>query len=445
MNIPFEWFQEPPKYFITYYGEIFFGRVVKVNEDGSFYILTNNKTQDFQNSKDDEKYRELCDLIPSKNVIRDVKLNLFFSSTEPPKSISTSGERLKKMFVFGAGASRYCIFDDEKETFEDFLWKPPLGFEVFHKNYASILDKYKEVKTFIPYFLANHKDIEEALEKEWQDIINCYNPSLLLRHIQIQFYLRELLMRVSHETIENFNNNLYALLIDYFNRYLCRNNEERIICISFNYDTILDYYIEKIFDYKFNTLSDYIDIQNKKILLIKPHGSWDWGWRTNQVNLYEHITTHKLDLSDIYFNLINKVYYNSWGYEAQFNEKGIGRYKADRNAIEKISDDNSKSSFPAILMPYKNKDEIMMTYTMFDTSRFLSDHIEELYLIGWKGNEKIFNEHVLKRLNRLNKIIIVNPEPNEVIRNIESCVNLKHLEILKFNSFEEFVINLFHE
>ncbi|MCS6819980.1 MAG: hypothetical protein NZ522_08505, partial [Chitinophagales bacterium] len=150
-------------------------------------------------------------------------------------------------------------------------------------------------------------------------------------------------------------------------------------------------------------------------------------------------------LSDIYFDIINKVYYYSWGYEVEFNEKGIGRYKVDRNAIEKISDDELKSYFPAILMPYRNKDEIMMSYAMFDTSRYLSDHIEELYLIGWKGNEKIFNEHVLKRLNRLNKVTIVNPKPNEVKKNIENYLNIKRVEIVIYCSFEEFVVKLFHE
>lgn len=440
--IPFEWWQEPPKYFITYYGDILFGRVVKQNDDGSFYILTNNNAQEFQNRNDENKYEELCDKISDISIIKGVVPHLNYADTQPPQSVSTSGEIYSKLFVFGAGASRYCIFDDEKETFEkDFQWKPPLGFEIFHRNYSEIIDKYKEIKTFIPYYINHQKDIEATLEAEWQDITSCYNPSLLLRHTQVMFYIRDLIRKVSEETIRHFNNNLYCLLMDKLNRYLCKNKNERFILVSFNYDTILDHYIQQIFGYQYNNLNDYIDTVNNKVILVKPHGSWNWGWKINKEkiqnsSLYSYITENKLTLADIYYNLISNFAFYSWGYEAMLNEKQIGRYKPNRNAISTLSNEKINNSFPAILMPYRNKDEIMMSYRMFDASRFLVNRIKEIYLIGWKGNERIFNKHVLENATGAEKIIIVNPNPDEVIKNIN--IPFKG-ERITYSSFEEFV------
>jgi hypothetical protein len=441
--IPFEWWHEPPKYFITYYGDILFGRVVEQYEDGSFYILTNNKAHEFRNRNDEIKYEELCDKIPCKHmIIGEPVEKLSFTDIQYPQGISTSDEVYSKLFVFGAGASRYCIFDDEKETFEkDFQWKPPLGFEIFHRNYTEIINRYPEIKTYIPYYIYHQKDIEYALEAEWQDITSCYNPSLLLRHTQVMFYIRDLIRKVSEETIRHFNNNLYCLLMDKLNRYLCKNKNERIILVSFNYDTILDHYIQQIFGYQYNTLNDYIDNKNNKVILVKPHGSWDWGWKINKEeiqksSLYSYITENKLTLADIYYNLISNFAFYSWGYEAMLNEKRIGRYKPNRNAISRLSNKEMEHSFPAILMPYRNKDEIMMSYKMFDASCFLVNKIKEVYLIGWKGNERIFNEYVLSKTEGAKKVIIVNPNPDEVKKNIN--IPFKG-ENITYNRFEEFV------
>ncbi|MCX7863406.1 MAG: hypothetical protein N2449_10475 [Bacteroidales bacterium] len=84
----------------------------------------------------------------------------------------------------------------------------------------------------------------------------------------------------------------------------------------------------------------------------------------------------------------------------------------------------------------------MMSYVMFDTSSFLSDRIEELYLIGWKGNENIFNTRILKNLRSLQKVIIVNPKQDEVINNIQYFVKLNDndIECINYNSFEEFLM-----
>ena len=136
----------------------------------------------------------------------------------------------KVMFIFGAGASAHCVYgDDTKDFYKDKL-RPPLGPALFEKRFRDYYSKYKGVKQSL-HFLQDDKtpDVEELFEREWKNILQENNQEVLSRHINIQYYLQEVLNDVSRRVInEYYVKNLYAKLankIQKFYKYHSKNNE----------------------------------------------------------------------------------------------------------------------------------------------------------------------------------------------------------------------------
>lgn len=70
--------------------------------------------------------------------------------------------------------------------------------------------------------------------------------------------------------------------------------------------------------------------------------------------------------------------------------------------------------------------------------------VHELFLIGWKGNEEVFNTRLKTHAHRLRKITIVNPKAAEVRQNLERAgVDLSRCEVNEISDFETFVLNHF--
>jgi hypothetical protein len=75
--------------------------------------------------------------------------------------------------------------------------------------------------------------------------------------------------------------------------------------------------------------------------------------------------------------------------------------------------------------------------------RWFINEVEELYLIGWKGNEDVFNRLLKTQTRNLRKIIIVNPmekKKKEVTKNLKKHLDLARYKIEVVNTFEDFVL-----
>lgn len=365
----------------------------------------------------------------------------------------------KRMFVFGAGASSFCLLGENKNALEKSLLRPPLGYEIFDDRFEDIFQNYEGAKLSIPLFLTKEKDIELCLEDEWRKLRKTYNPSITTRHINLQFYLRDLFRRVSDEVVgKYYRNNLYSLFANKLQTYLASVPEERIALVSFNYDTILDQFIEKIFHSPFRQMSDYIDRNNRPVFLFKPHGSCNWGWRVNNKqhlnvpnrNLCDSLYTKHTELHEIYYKVLGSmdemVHTQAWGPEKNNDKHFRGKYTVNKNRIEVIDNNLGTEYFPALLMPYRDKDEFVMHYDHQHTfDRFAGD-MEELYLIGWKGNEDLFNRKLQHHHTHLKKIVIVNPmEKKEKVVSKNLVKNFKDLNSGRYtieviDTFEKFVV-----
>lgn len=355
----------------------------------------------------------------------------------------------KKMFVFGAGASAFSVFNDEMSNFRKFPYSPPMGNELFGKKFMAHIKKYKGVELSLPSLRAYGNDVEGFFEKEWDEIDTSHNPAVVARHINISYYLKELFNIISSETIREFSDcNLHSLFCNKLQQYIAKRKGEKIAFVSFNYDTILDHYLSQFFSVPLNSMTDYVNFNINPFFLFKPHGSCNWGWkfpdkfvRSITTNIPDFLYNNQISYSDLYFNHLGShsemLYQPSWGRDKQLSNNDVGKFSINKNKIEVI-DPNSGHYFPSLLIPYKDKDQMIMPYYHFDLMQWYFGSMEDLYLIGWKGNEASFNNLLKTHISQLKRIFIVNPNPAEVEENLSKYIDLKKYEIIYFTDFESF-------
>jgi len=342
-----------------------------------------------------------------------------------------------KMFVFGAGASANSVFDSDSAAFRESTFCPPIGNQLFGKKFQSYIKKFPGVERSLASLKRYGNQVEAFFEGEWDGIVKRYSPEIISRHISIAFYLKELFNKISEETIENyFDCSIYAAFCDHIQKSLKNRPNEKVAFVSFNYDTLLDHSVSQFFDQSFNEMEDYVRFNEKPFMLFKPHGSCNWGWKFKEEFLNENIADipkylfeNNVSFAQVYFNLLGNidhtVWHNSWGYIKSTSQRRS--YSINKNIIKVIHSD-PEDYFPALLIPYQNKDEFVMPYYHRDTMKEFIRRMEDLYLIGWKGNEAAFND-LLKRADHLKRIVIVNPYPEEVKKNL-----LEHeLDLTKYD------------
>jgi len=464
IEIPIEWHihYEQPAHFVTYYGDIYHGRIVEHHQhEDRFFILSNNQAIEFRDLKPDERTLENYQRLGWE--IRDPKIIKFIVKEQQlgvvDGKIDTTrygDQQWKRMFVFGAGASAHCLFGKNKKQLYESMLRPPLGYEIFDETYDETIENFEGARLSVPLFEARGKDIEGCLEEEWIKLRNAYNPSITARHINLQFYLQTLFHWISADvTRSHYRSNLYSLFANKLQSYLA-GKTERVAMVSFNYDTILDQFVEKIFNAPFKSMHDYIDYNNRQVLLFKPHGSCNWGWPVKQRqqlssdhrNFQQALYEQRTELWDIYYHLLgdfnSMVHNHAWGIESSTNKNRLGRYTVNKNKIEVMEHGKGYEYFPALLMPYRDKDEFVMHYDHHHAMQWFVGDMEELYLIGWKGNEDVFNRLLETHARNLRKIVIVNPNEKknkEVSKNLTKLLELKKgITIEVVDSFEKFVL-----
>ena len=450
MELPIGWekYHEKRGHFITYYGDIYPGYIYEFSEfPDRFFIIPNYYrkalTELQRSGLTLEKLNEYGHEIKDPKIITGIAdENEIGINSEFPNPPIIGNQIWKQMFVFGAGASTYCVPKDIQSTDEYFNSRPPLGIELFGKEFEEIIAKYDGVEISRPSLNRFKDDVEEFLESEWTVIRDAHKPNILARHINIIYYLQELFFKVTNTAMKNFGRyNLYASFLDIIEKKLKK--DEKIAFVNFNYDTILDRYLSKIFRVSLTQIDDYINSNEHPFLYFKPHGSHNWGWKFSQSTLKEIVGnapdwlySNQIMLNEIYYKFLENpnesVHRKSWALEEKFS--------INKNKIEVIPN-NPQNYFPAMLIPYRDKDEFVMPYHHTLRMEQFVTSMEDLFLIGWKGNESHFNKLLKTKANQLKRIIIVNPTPEDVERNLSKY--LGELEpkytVIRIRDFEELV------
>lgn len=461
-QVPAEWwdYHNNPGYFFTYYGDVYYGRLFEHDESGSVFVVQNNKTMQLREKLSSgsvslEEMQKIGWRIPSPKMIKKVlpangKLGQTESDFGLIQNVPLSPQ---KLFIFGAGASANCVYGEKKKAFEQFDFRPPLGTEMLSDRFDETIRLFDGARHFVSVAEANINGIESCFEEEWQNIISNYNPKLVSTQIALQYCIKHLFWKISNFTFSRFDRgSLYSLFADKIQKHLARNPDEHLNIISFNYDTILDQFLEARFD-PFLNMDDYVNPSERQLSLFKPHGSCNWGWKIQDpeignwdiAELSNEIHKRKFDYHDLYYSLLGQpeemIHHGSWGYEASLHENGLGRFSINKSKIEIIPQKPNHHYYPALLLPYRDKDEFVFPYRHFYFMKNAVDRVEDLTIIGWKGSEATFNNILKKDAGRLKRIMIADPDFKNVAKTLHQVVDPKKVRIEGCNGFEDFVLN----
>ncbi|MCA0426420.1 MAG: hypothetical protein LCH37_03210 [Bacteroidetes bacterium] len=455
--------RELNKYFFTKYGSVYYGQEDHwVNMENNYIVVVppQNVQKYFSsniNSKDLEAIKKHAWVIRKDSLVNILNQNdvVFLEQNfEPWHSDETS----KYLFIFGAGASAKGVKGDPKPE----LVHPPLGNELFHEKYEEIYNDYPGVKLSLHYLTEDNIDIESIFEEEWMEIESAANEDLIQRHISIQLYIARLLRNASQHFCSNYLGKTYfEPLMDHLARLRARTrprglsndakSNHQFTFISFNQDSILEYYISQYFKTTLKTLSDYTKGSGTDFNLFKPHGSHNWGWPFKSKeplknSLSRDLYDEGVNYYDLYFSLLGSpetmVNRLSYGQNLRFNKNDLGKFSINMDNLEIFYSGNSNSYFPALLIPYKDKDEFIMPSRAFYGMESKISEAEKVIIIGWKGREDAFNRILTEKGNNIKELIICDPTPEPVIENLNRFLE-KHnnIKIKNYNGFEDFVKN----
>ncbi len=371
----------------------------------------------------------------------------------PPEIFKDNGNAIvgnvdrRNTFIIGAGASANCVFGPKKTDFDLDILKPPLGNELFLERFKFSYEKYEGVKEVLCELQLPNVDVESYMEDEWGEIETNCNDRMMHRHINILFYLQELLKDISCHVQSNYYDfNLYSRFGLALQKILNNRPQTHFSFISFNQDTILENFLCRYIGEPFKTIDDYIELNRRTFSVYKPHGSWNWGWQYPNAKRHSPALffDKKLSFYDIYFQVLgdhlSMVDWHSFGTEAMID--GIGKITIDKGKIKLFQASDMDSYFPSILLPYRDKDEFSMPPRHLHSLIGQLGRTENLFVIGWKGNESAFNKMLVQQAHNLKRIVIINPDKQTVMDNLVNIVGKSTVELVFYTSFEEFIDNI---
>lgn len=444
-------------YYFTVYGEVYTGEELFDLFPNHKIVIQRDKFIEFQNMKDNslETIKRFGWALPNCTLTDCLRINTdeYFEQEVENQDEYWYGDFDRRiMFVIGAGASANCVTGSVKSEFENSISRPPLGIQLFKKEFEEIYHKYPGVIYSLHNLQGDHAiDVETLFESEWHEISTYANREFMARHINIQYYLQELMHHISYSTLTGYGTeNLFAKLCDKLQQLYYRNAKRKFAFVSFNYDTILELFLSRYFSIRFNSIEDYVKINDGPISVFKPHGSWNWGWKfPNQedrnITMAQWLFQEKICLHDIYYKLLGNykemVDWKSYGFNYRYGANNISKFNVNKSKLSVIVPGNENNYFPALLLPYRDKDEFTMPSKHYWYLESYLPYVETLIIIGWKGNEKLFNELVQRSGNKISKIVIADPCPEVVEKNIPFLKD-KGTEIKYYNGgFEDFIFN----
>jgi hypothetical protein len=447
-------------YYFTNSGEIYYGysedfwtmfpskRVIVPPHN----LLEFNKL-DLNNLTENEATK-LAWIINRSTIVKEFKHNELTKKQSNKNAAWSTDEKSKYVFIIGAGASAYGIRESERENLDKFRYWPPLGNQLFEERFEPLYNQYDGVRLSLYYLRSKGQDIEELFENEWKEIEEFGNDDLLQRHLSIQLYIANLLRIASSTFCDGFNGKtLFEPLCDHLSRIRQRNKNEfkdsQFTIISFNQDSILEFYLEKYFRCKITTIEDYAKGIKTPFNFFKPHGSWNWGWPFKNVSTFRKdlasdLFENETNYFNLYFELLgdynSMIDWDSYGIEKGHTKNELGKFSVNKNLLELYPESRTAYYFPGILLPYRDKDEFTMPTKHYFGMRSKLSEAEKIIIIGWKGNEQSFNRILANQATKVKEIVICDPNPEIVKQNLKPFIDkLENPKIIVYSSFENFI------
>lgn len=291
-----------------------------------------------------------------------------------------------KLVILGAGASFDSVYDfyDEKEFMP---WRPPLANELFDTrvDFRNIIESYPGGSYYLSKVNAI-QDIEEFFQKQWLFLKNNRAIDLASAFLNLNYCLAHLMFQISNN-YKNVGLSNYDILIQSAYEYAISQNEE-VIFITFNYDTLLENSFVKLY-FGDNRKLDIPDYIKSPLKIIKPHGSCNWVRRFSNeykipdtISISNYLFQNKTSLREINKNLEEGIY-------SVDNPIG-GKYFGDPGQVW--------NCFPQLLIPLKDKDDFILPKPHNEYLENNIGKVDEILIIGWKGTEAKFQNLLRERI-----------------------------------------------
>ena len=372
-----------PREFRYYHGGVRYGIVVE--DSGKFYHIDTPRIPELQQGK---RPGEIGFPINLKTISSSRGRNESKPFRPPPVFPLVNPPTVRKLVILGAGAS-YDLALDQTEGGD----KCPLANELFAPRFDVQLQRYPGASAFCPE-LAHTGDVEAFFQRKWQHVLDHYDPLTFSKILNVQFYLHDLFLQISKKGQPRRSN--YHTLVNLAHEYAVR-TDEHVLFVNFNYDLLLEQALGQSQNYRFSSISDYVDHHNKKLLLVKPHGSCNFIRRLHP-DILQHIPS---DCQMNNITVLSQLLYSKKINADVINDLLAGEFDLFENdeihhaaaGIEHVLYQ------PQLLLPFKDKDELVMPLEHYSLMQHLLSGIDEILVIGWKGTEATFQKLLKNRLS----------------------------------------------
>jgi hypothetical protein len=278
------------------------------------------------------------------------------------------------------------------------------------------MERFGDCRAHIPALQRHGVAVEQELAKLQSQAVDY--PKAHSELASILYYIRYAIhgcaerWRLHHSGITN-----YVTLLREIDRWR-HQHDDRVLFVTFNYDTMLESAIEQTLKLAIGSVSQYVSDPNYR--LIKLHGSTNWG-RIVDIAREEYVPYPRgQNISDP--GLVSRSQ-NKLISDAQ----KVTQRLSDRFEIIRATEIlllNDELLFPAIALPIDKKDDFSCPY---DHVKALAEWIPEvtkIMTIGWRATETKFLDMLGNRITGLKgtpDVLIVSEKDssaNETLKNL---------------------------
>jgi hypothetical protein len=263
------------------------------------------------------------------------------------------------MVIIGAGASADSLLPER-----DGEWRPPLASELFDPRFRATLTRRKGAVVLaerVRIGVARGETVEQVLARLQADQSDPERPGQVL---DLQFYLQELLWNCgAHWDGVDAGMNNYLTLVSDLEEWRSKAHE-KIVYVTFNYDTLLESALSRRFRWVFEKPEDYL---RPDYLVIKVHGSANWMQVTDNATV-EGVGIQREQLIDAAGTLKRSD---------QFIVAGPG---TTQYALF--------GAVPAIAVPAEPKADFVCPADHIVALSLALPQVEQVLCIGWRGADR---------------------------------------------------------
>lgn len=269
-----------------------------------------------------------------------------------------------------------------------------------------------------------HFDIEAELANINNLAMKSSNLDDLQKLFVARFYIHSLITDLTEATVNHTHGHTsYIDLINQLQAWITKAPGMRsVVIVSFNYDDLLERAMANVYNFNWEDADARYPIakyyQNRSMKVFKPHGSINWG-----VSVSRHEESYRYNTIDE----ISKDFYRiKLGDEFEVVNNNLFR------------SNTSKSSIPAIAIPYKDKTGFSECPSyMYDAMMEELKRVDKIITLGWKGGEQHFTSLLARERHHINELIVVSPNGQTQLDSVFTNMQIKKIK----KRFSEFVDN----